>query len=383
MSKQLLRNARVWVSTVTTGHAKDNTFEVQIKDDLTWAQGNSTSTVEISEAGAAPTRGSKEFNDSLDPVDWSFTTYLRPYLSTFGPDWDPDDNVDDEPLVITPDAILWQGLATAADLDIKNGPGVIGNPTNMIVDFTDNSHHELLKLNIYVLADKIWYLISEGQVGEAAISNDITAIGETAWSGQGTTMTKLASAPFLEADVTSVDCTLAAPYIKNKLTILKVKDNTTMKVYSVPITGGSVTISNNVTFLTPNTLSCLDVPIGSFTGTFSVEGEMSAYLDDKVGGTAELMDDIVGARAVTNDFEISVVMGGEYAAGAPACVIHLSNAQVRIPEINTDDVLGVSVSFKGIPTDFDTGDEVLIGMGPTYTAAQIAQFIATGDGNGA
>ncbi|QZI88437.1 hypothetical protein SIPHO082v1_p0160 [Vibrio phage 294E48.1] len=253
----------------------------------------------------------------------------------------------------------------------------------MIVDFTDNSHHELLKLNIYVLADKIWYLISEGQVGEAASSNDITAIGETAWSGQGTTMTKLPSAPFIETDVTSVDCTLAAPYIKNKLTILKVKDNTSMKVYSVPITGGSVTISNNVTFLTPSTLSCLDVPIGSFTGTFSVEGEMSAYLDDKVGGTAELMDDIIAARAVTNDFEISVVMGGEYAAGAPACVIHLSNAQVRIPEINTDDVLGVSVSFKGIPTDFDTGDEVLIGMSPTYTTAQIAQFIATGDGDGA
>lgn len=380
MSKQFLRNARVWVSTVTTGHNRDNTFEIQVKDDLTWAQGNSTSTVEISEAGAAPTRGSREFNDSLDPVDWSFSTYIRPYISTFGPDWDADSTTDDEDLVIVPDAILWQGLASASDLNIKTGPGVSSNSTNMLVNFTDNSHHELLKLHVYVLADNIWYLFSNCQVGEASVSNDITAIGETAWSGQGTTITKLAAAPFTVDSVTSVDCALGAPYIKNKLTILKVKDLTTNKVYKAPITGGSVTISNNITFLTPETLTCLDVPIGSFTGTFSVEGELTAYLDDQANGTADLMDDVVSARSVTNDFEVSIVMGGEYAAGAPACVIHVPHAQVRIPEVSTDDVLGVSVSFKAVPTELDAGDEVIIGMSPTYTTSQIANFISTGDG---
>lgn len=375
MSKQFLRNARVWVSTVTTGHDKDNTFEVQVKDDLTWSQGNSTSTVEIDEAGATPTRSSKEFNDSLDPVDWAFTTYIRPYLSDIGPDWE-DSTADDANLVVTPDALLWQGLSSGSALDITGTKGVQSSATEMKVDFLDNSHHELLKLNVYVLADKIWYLISNVQVGEASISNDISAIGETAWSGQGTLMTKLSSAPFSDADVTSVSCTLNAPYIKNKLTVLKIKDSDTGKAYKVPITGGSVTISNNITYLTPSTLSCLDVPIGSFTGTFSVEGDLTAYLDDQVGGTAELLDDVVSARKVTNDFEISVIMGGEYTSGAPACVIHLTSAQVRIPEISTDDVMGVSVSFTSNPDDTVQGREVVLGMSPTYTTAQIAAFIA-------
>lgn len=375
MSKQFLRNARIWVSTVNTAHGKSDTFEVQVKDDLTWNQGNSTSTVEISEAGATPTRSSKEFNDSLDPVDWSFSTYIRPYLSTHGPDWDPDDNVDDEDLVVTPDALLWQGLSSGSDLDIIGSKGVQSDATEMKVDFLDNAHHELLKLQLYVLADNIWYLITDVQVGEAAISNDISAIGETAWSGQGTTMTKLSTAPFVLTDVTSVSCSLAAPFIKNKLTVLKIKDKAADKAYTVPITGGSVTISNNITYLTPSTLSCLDVPIGSFTGAFNVEGELTAYLDDQIGGTAELLDDVVTARSVTNDFEISVIMGGEYATGAPVCIIHLVSAQVRIPEISTEDVMGVTVSFTSNPDDAVQGKEVVLGMSPTYTTAEIAAFI--------
>lgn len=380
MSKQFLRNARVWVSTVSTGHDKDNTFEIQVKDDLSWSQGNSSSTVEISEAGATPTRGTQEFNDSLDPVDWNFTSYIRPYVSTIGPDWDADDTADDENLVVVPDVLMWQALSSGSAMDLSSDGGVKSNATNMMVTFTDNSHHELLKLQMYILADNIWYHITNTQVGDASVSNDITAIGEVAWSGQGVAMKKLATAPFVVADVTSVDCTLSAPYIKNKLTVLRVKDLDSSKTYKVPITGGSVTFSNNITFLTPSTLSCLDVPIGSFTGTFSVEGEMTAYLDDQVGGTAELMDDIIAARSVTNRFEISIVMGGEYDAGAPACVIHVPTAHVRIPEISTDDVLGVSFSFRAVPTDFGAGDEAYLGFAPQYTTTQIDNLIANGDG---
>lgn len=378
MAKQLLRNVRLWASTVDTGFTSENCFEVQVQDDLSWSQGTSTSTVELSEAGATPDRGSAEFNDSLDPVDWNFSTYIRTYIKEYDPDGTPD-NGDEENHKLTTDSILWQGLSSGSAYAPHTGSnGVTTDETEMKVDFLDNAHHELLKLNFFILADKVWYKIAGVQVGEAVLSNDITAIGATAWSGQGTSFERLDSEPTdLINNATNIDCALSAPYIKNKLTVIQVEDNDSNTVYKVPITGGSITISNNITYLTPSTLSCLDVPIGSFTGAFSVEGEFTAYLDDQVGGTADLMDDLVTARKVTNSFTVSVIMGGKYAAGAPAAVLVLKNAQMRIPTPTTEDVLSVALGFKGIPSNFGSAvsDELVLGFSDNYTEAQIDAFI--------
>lgn len=373
MAKQLLRNVRLWASTVETGFTTENSFEIQVQDDLSWSQGTSTSTVELSEAGETPDRGSAEFNDSLDPVDWNFSTYIRTYEVTFDPDGV------NEQRKLTTDSMLWQGLSSGSAYAPNTATnGVTSNTTEMKVDFLDNAHHELLKLNFFILADKLWYKITGVQVGEAVLSNDITAIGATAWSGQGTSFVRLDSEPTdLIDNSTNIDCALTAPYVKNKLTVIQVENNDDNKVYKVPITGGSITISNNITYLTPSTLSCLDIPIGSFTGSFSVEGELTAYLDDQVGGTADLMDDLVTARAVTNSFTVSVIMGGKYAAGAPAAVLVLKNAQMRIPTPSTEDVISVALGFKGIPSNFGSAvsDELAIGFADDYTTTTIDAFI--------
>jgi hypothetical protein len=368
MSVQLLRNTRVFLSTVTTGHAPTNTFEIQVGDDLSFSQATSSSSVEVTEAGATPQRGTAQFNDSLDPAEWSFSTYLRSYV---------DAGLDK----FVPDALLWHALASGSAFDKTTPAGLSANDVNTLVKFTDNSHHELTKVQIYLLVDNIWYHIVDGQVGSATLSNEITDLGMTTWSGQGTLLNRLASAPFdIATEATTIDCSSTASFIRNKLTIMKLTDNSNGKVYTIPLTGGSVDFNNNITYLTPTTLSCLDVPIGSFTGSFSVTGNVTAYLSGAVAGSAELLDDLLTERAVTNSFELALVMGGSSATAAPGVVVVLPTAQISIPTISSADVIGTEMSFTGIGSDFGTGDEVFIGMSDTYTTTEIDRLIATGDG---
>ena len=62
------------------GNERDaNTFKIGVLDGYSFSQANESTDVTISEAGSAPNRGSKRFNDSLAPAEWSFQTYARPF----------------------------------------------------------------------------------------------------------------------------------------------------------------------------------------------------------------------------------------------------------------------------------------------------------------
>ena len=87
----LVRNSRVFYTTnvdATTGvvagsgFTTGNTFELQVLDGFTFGQTSNADTINISEAGATPTRGQRSFNTSLGQADFSFSTYMRPYKAT-------------------------------------------------------------------------------------------------------------------------------------------------------------------------------------------------------------------------------------------------------------------------------------------------------------
>jgi hypothetical protein len=87
----LLRNSRVFFTTNldasnnvangTTAIAA-NTQELTILDNFSFSQGNNADAVTVTEAGNSPIRGQRSFNTSLNPVEFSFSTYIRPNLST-------------------------------------------------------------------------------------------------------------------------------------------------------------------------------------------------------------------------------------------------------------------------------------------------------------
>ena len=86
----LLRNSRVFFTTnllsdntIANGVActTTNTQELTILDNFSFSQSNNNDVVTVSEAGTTPARGQRSFNTSLNPVDFSFSTYIRPYVS--------------------------------------------------------------------------------------------------------------------------------------------------------------------------------------------------------------------------------------------------------------------------------------------------------------
>jgi len=382
MAINLSRNTRLWVSTVNTGHDNSNTFEIPVQDGYSLSQGVSTSDVSVEEAGPTPARGSRRFNESQDPVDWSFNTYMNPYFST------------NTYLV---DMIMWQALANAkgAAADFSAGSGTVtGTPSQFSIDFTNNSAHELVSLYLYFKIDNQTYLVSDAQVSQAEVSVDIADIGMTAWSGQGLKYSPIANPTFMDSDGANglayvntagtadkyVKIGVGKEYLINKLTIMELNSdasgsgNSTFNNYAIPITGASVTINNNITYLTPSTLSEVDSPIGSYTGSFDVSGSVEAYLKDNPGATgaigggneyssAELLEHMLGgvSTSVTNAANLVLYIGGKGASTQQA-IITIPNAQLSVPEVSVDDVVSTSFEFKGIPQDANmlSGDEITI-----------------------
>ena len=166
MAVSLLRNTRLWVSTVESAFTDANTQEILIGDDLSFSQGASETDVTVDEAGPAPTRGSKRFIDAINPADWTFSNYILPLAGALTPF-----------NIYSPDYMLWQALATGSTLNTGvNDGGVYQNPSNQIISFIDNSYHELTKLFIYMYVDGSWYKISGAQVNSAEVSIDIADI---------------------------------------------------------------------------------------------------------------------------------------------------------------------------------------------------------------
>lgn len=87
MSFNLIRNSRMFFTTnvdassgvvASTGFTSSNTYEIQVLDGFSFSQNTTADVVTLNEAGATPVRGQRSFNTALDPVDFSFSTYIRP-----------------------------------------------------------------------------------------------------------------------------------------------------------------------------------------------------------------------------------------------------------------------------------------------------------------
>ena len=124
MSLNLVRNSRVLFTTnistatgavQTTGALATNTFELQVLDGFSFSQTTNSETVSISEAGSTPNRGSRSFNTSLAPVDFSFTTYIRPSKPTS--------------TVVAEEQVLWNALLGNKAIAAATSIGTVSSVT--------------------------------------------------------------------------------------------------------------------------------------------------------------------------------------------------------------------------------------------------------------
>lgn len=210
------------------------------------------------------------------------------------------------------------------------------------------------------------YKIAGCCVNEATVNFEIDGITTVNWSGMGLTVTELASINFTGAPYTLITNGVSSTtnMIRNRLTAANVIGVVpTSKTYGITLTGGSITISNNINFLTPETLGVVNQPLGHVVGTRSVSGNFTAYLDEVTNGSIDLYQDMLAAtNTVTNKFKLKFFVGGKNAAGtspaSPGIMFDMGQCHLEVPAINVDDVIAMEVNFTALPSTISSTDEL-------------------------
>ena len=120
----LIRNSRVFIS--TTDNNSDmkaaNTFELNVLDGFSFTQTTATAEITLNEAGTNPDRGKKSYNTARNPVDWSFTTYIRPYKREATPSGGSATKYTSAVEKLMWEAFLGKGRTTGTNTDTKWTP---------------------------------------------------------------------------------------------------------------------------------------------------------------------------------------------------------------------------------------------------------------------
>jgi hypothetical protein len=299
--------------------------------------------------------------------------------------------------------ILWAAISgkdiTGGALTGTSAASVTCDSTDADVSFARSDHHELLKLTIFFALENTTYRLNECQVNQVEVDFSIDGIATLNWSGNATTIDQVTTAiedpsKVLHAKPSGTDTSVTtstyvegynyvditgpddADYLRNKLSTLRLSatkdsngildptasDSTTQ--YDINITGGTLTIANNITYVTPETLGTVDKPIGSFTGSRQMTGSLTMYLDTKTDGSNQLLTDLAAATSlVTNSFDMSLFMGVNNTNGSfsgPGVEFDLPKAHLQIPTIETADIISTTVEFAAHGTDLLTGDEMTV-----------------------
>lgn len=374
MAFNLIRNSRVFFTTNvntlgvvnTSGFTNANTFEIQVQDGFSFSQATQSETITLNEAGSTPVRGQRSFNTSLDPVEFSMTTYIRP-------------NVDGG-LIVAEESVLWNALTSSIAIGTAGAGWTNGDIDPVVipatVNFDGSNKHQLQTFGLVILVDSVAYLIDNCALDQAVLDFGIDAIGSIAWTGRGTKIRQLVGVTATDGALVTFGSGLtgtakgkntAAKYIANKLTTMVVTQGIggTGTSYTIAITGGSLTIANNITYLTPANLGVVNQPITYFAGTRAISGQVTAYLRTGTNTSASLLQDLLASADTADEtkFKVAMQLGGATTANRieldmPACVL-------KIPTVNAEQVISTQIEFMpqaytGAEYDLEETNELVI-----------------------
>ena len=343
-------------------------WEVPVLDGFSFSQAINASEITVNEAGATSRRGRLLFNDSLAPVEWSFSTYARPTLDA-APDPDQARCIEEA---------LWAMYVGATAFDDATGvfSGSIGaanalDTTTNTFNFTNSDIPSMGEgYEIYFMFKPTGgtnqvYKITKAAVNSVTIDFDIDGIATIQWSGFGSTLSDEGTTLAVPTITTGVTST--SNFIRNRISTVTVDRTDVVDTYNLVLTGGSINFENNISYLTPEELGQVNKPLGNITGTRSVSGNLTCYLDNDIAGSksGELFADLVAdTTTVRNVFDLDINIGG---VAAPALKFSLPTAHLEIPVINVEDLLTLDIAFHGQASggNIDAQNEATI----VYTAA--------------
>lgn len=350
MSFNLIRNSRMFFTTnvnaetgvvPASGFDTTNTREVQVLDGFSFSQNTTADTVTLNEAGAAPVRGQRSFNTALEPVDFSFSTYMRPA--------DGGTNITAE------ESVLWNA-AFATDPIGGTNPAWSEGTTAATLVVANSQSHQLQKFGLIIVIDGISYVIDNCALDTATVDFGLDAIAMVAWTGKGAILRQLSGLTATTGATVTFGGGLSgtakgknttAPFIANKLSTMTIAGEIggTGTSYTVAITGGSLTIANNLTYLTPANLGVVNRPFTYFTGTRAISGSLNAYLRAGSTNTAGLLADMLAGSTTDVDpaFAIEIQVGG--GTNATRVEFEMPAAVLTIPSVTTEQVISTTINF--------------------------------------
>jgi len=399
-------------------------WEIPVLDGFSFTQSTNSTEITLSEMESSlgvSRRGRRAFNDSLAPVEWSFSTYVRPFVSA-GPGLGTNYSADTHHAVEEVLWALWAGADTySSGAFSRSGGGdvTVTDTTDLNIDFSESNVSTLGTCNLYFVlgsSNRQVYKISGAAVNEASIDFEIDGIASINWSGMGAEIADMwpstiesAAQPtdgdttndssdiavgdiWLDSDdnyrlrtLTNVTAASEASttliyeatnatdnFIRNRLSTLVV-DGTGQSglenSYSMTLTGGNITMSNNITYITPEELGVVNVPIGHVTGTRSVSGSFTCYLnrDDTSSNdtySSNFFEDMKAIyNTITNDVALTFKIGGS--TTTPNLEVDMQNCHIEIPTHSIEDVITVETTFQALPSGIDATDDATL----TYKGA--------------
>lgn len=404
-------------------------WEIPVLDGFSFSQATNSSEITLNEmesSAGVSRRGRRAFNDSLAPGEWSFSTYVRPFTAAGASQG--TGSADAAAEVHAVEEVLWALMAgadnyTSSKYDKGGTDVLVPAGSEMNINFDSSNVAQLSTFNLYFVlgnANRTVMKLEGCVVGEASLDFDIDGIATIAWSGNaanvldftGSTI-EATSAPafdantkdgseiavgdvFLDTDnghklqIVTVKpgsgtvslgsyvneaITTTTNFIRNRLTVLTVTPTTrdpdsdgTPELetnYSLTLTGGNVTISNNITFITPEEIGTVNVPIGHVTGTRSVSGSFTCYLTEDTSTANASRDFFEDLRAitnvVTNSFALVFKVGGASGTGLE---LNMATSHVEIPTHSIEDVISLETNFQALPSTIDGTNELTLKYRP-------------------
>jgi hypothetical protein len=280
---------------------------------------------------------------------------------------------------------LWNAFFTSSATGATQAWTETSASAELVSDYSQA--HQLKRFGLIVVMDTACFVIDDCVLNTATIDFGIDAIASVQWAGQAKGIRQI-NAPGLGTVGTFTASGLGTPtisgnykqkittaaFIANKLSTFSLLSGLgspgtppggTPTYYNLPITGGSLTLSNNVSYLTPANLGIVNTPVTYFAGTRAISGSVTAYLrsgaatgandtSDPTTGrkqTAQLLGDLLTGSTTTVDprFYMKLIIGGTTADDRVE--IEMPGVVLTIPTIATEQVVSTSINFTAQGTD--------------------------------
>ena len=157
-------------------------------------------------------------------------------------------------------------------------------------------------------------------------------------------------------------------FIRNRLTTLTVDGSSQSGLqnsYDLTLTGGNITIGNNVTYITPEEIGIVNVPFGHVTGTRNISGSFTCYMavnDQARSGSGTLSRDLFEdlralTSVVTNNVGLTFKVGG---ASGTRFELTMPTCHLEIPTHSIEDVISLETNFQALPSTIDGTNEMTL-----------------------